>query len=87
MLRIIERFGKHCSCYLQGECVELLVFWKPYIETAVVGDLDFMVLIGGVEERRAAPQIQLTTYCLPCIRLPKKLQPLPVIFTESLDNS
>lgn len=31
MLRNIERFGKHYSCYLHGECV---VVW-PYIVLAV----------------------------------------------------
>jgi hypothetical protein len=25
-------------------------FWKPYIEQAVGGELDLMVLIGGMEE-------------------------------------
>jgi hypothetical protein len=31
MLRIIQRFGKHCSCHLQGECVVVGRIWKPYI--------------------------------------------------------
>jgi hypothetical protein len=26
-------------------------FWKPYIDKAVGGKVDFMVLIGGVEEQ------------------------------------
>jgi hypothetical protein len=53
MLRIIQRFGKHCGCHLQGECVVVGRFWKPYIGQVVDGKLDFMVLIGGAEEQTA----------------------------------
>jgi hypothetical protein len=49
MLRII-RFGKHCSCHLQGECVVVAHFWKPYIGQAVGGEMYFMVLIGAADE-------------------------------------
>jgi hypothetical protein len=48
MLKVIQHFGKHCICSLQGEY--LLVgcfFWKLYIEQAVGGELVVMVLIGG----------------------------------------
>jgi hypothetical protein len=45
MLRIIQRFGKHCSCHFQGDCVEVRRFWKRYIGQAVDGDLDSLVLI------------------------------------------
>jgi hypothetical protein len=51
MLRIIQRFGKHCSCHLQGECVVAGRFWKSYIGQAVGGALDFVMLIGGAEGR------------------------------------
>jgi hypothetical protein len=47
MLRAVRRFGKHCSCHLQGECVEAGQFWKPYIGQATSGELDLMVVIGG----------------------------------------
>jgi hypothetical protein len=30
MLKIIQRFGKHCSCHHQGEYVVDGRFWKPY---------------------------------------------------------
>jgi hypothetical protein len=30
MLRIVQRFSKHCSCHLQGECVVVGHVWKPY---------------------------------------------------------
>jgi hypothetical protein len=53
MLRIIHRFGKHCSCHLQGECVVVGRFWKPYIGQEVGGELHLMVLTGGAEERAA----------------------------------
>jgi hypothetical protein len=53
MLRINQRFGKHCSCHLLGEYVMAGRFWKPYIGQAVDGELDLMVLTGGVEERAA----------------------------------
>jgi hypothetical protein len=50
MLRIIQRFGKHCNCHLQGEYIMVGRFWKPYIGQAVGGDLYFVVLIGGAEQ-------------------------------------
>jgi hypothetical protein len=50
MLKIIQRFGKHCCCHLQGECVVVGPFWKSYIGQAVGCELDLMVLIGGAEE-------------------------------------
>jgi hypothetical protein len=53
MLSIIQRFGKHCSCHLQGECVVVERSWKPYIGQAVGGGLDSVVLIDGAEERAA----------------------------------
>jgi hypothetical protein len=34
ILRIIQRFGKHCSSHLQGEYVLVGRFWKPYIGQA-----------------------------------------------------
>jgi hypothetical protein len=53
MLRIIQRFEKHCNFHLQGEYVLVGIFWKPYTGQAVVGKLYLMVLIGRVEERVA----------------------------------
>jgi hypothetical protein len=38
MLRIIQRFDKQCSCHLQGECVVVGHFWKPYIGQEVGGE-------------------------------------------------
>jgi hypothetical protein len=35
ILRIIQRFGKHCSCHLQGEYVMVGCFWKPYTDLAL----------------------------------------------------
>jgi hypothetical protein len=52
MLRII-RFGRQCSCHLQGKCVVVGRSWKPYIGQTVGGELYLMVLIGGAEERAA----------------------------------
>jgi hypothetical protein len=37
ILIIIQRFGKHCSCHLQGECAESGNFLKPYTWHAVDG--------------------------------------------------
>jgi hypothetical protein len=31
ILKIIKRFGKHCSCYLQGEYVMVGRSWQPYM--------------------------------------------------------
>jgi hypothetical protein len=53
MLKIINRFGKHCSCYLQGEYVMVGRFWKPHIGQEVGRELNLIVLIGGSEERAA----------------------------------
>jgi hypothetical protein len=50
MLKIIERFDKHCSCHLHGEC-DVGQFWKLYIGHAACGELDLMLLICGEEER------------------------------------
>jgi hypothetical protein len=50
MLRIIQCFGKNCSCHFQGEHAVVGHFWKPCIRQAVGVELDLMVLIGGVEE-------------------------------------
>jgi hypothetical protein len=39
MFSIIHRFGKHCSCHLQGECEVVERLLKPYIGQAVDGQL------------------------------------------------
>jgi hypothetical protein len=44
ILSIIKRFGKHCSCQLQGECVVVGRVRQPYIGQGVGGELDLMVL-------------------------------------------
>jgi hypothetical protein len=36
-----------------------LTFWKPYIEHAVGGELDLIVLIGGADERVKVTKILL----------------------------
>jgi hypothetical protein len=48
MLRIIQRFGKHCCCHLQGECVVVGHFWKPYIEQAVGSELELVARRRGL---------------------------------------
>jgi hypothetical protein len=35
MLKAVQRFGKHYTSHLQGECVLSVRFWKPYIEQAI----------------------------------------------------
>jgi hypothetical protein len=32
MLRVVQYFGKHCSCHLQGDYVFAGRFWYPYVE-------------------------------------------------------
>jgi hypothetical protein len=44
MLRIIQCFGRCCSCHLQGGSVEVGHFWKPYMGQALGGELNSMVL-------------------------------------------
>jgi hypothetical protein len=65
MLKIIQRFGKHCNYHLQGKYVMVGRFWKLYIGQAVDGELDFMVLIGRAEERAG---IQYSTRLIPVSR-------------------
>jgi hypothetical protein len=48
MLRIIQSFGKHFSCHLQGECVEAGRF-DAFLGQPVSGELNFMVLIGAAK--------------------------------------
>jgi hypothetical protein len=91
MLRIIQRFGKHYSCHLQGDCVEVGRIWKPYIGQAVGGELDLMVLIGGAEERA---DIQWEKSMWMRKRLPEPpnldtftLKMATAMFAEKLDNS
>jgi hypothetical protein len=58
-------------------------FCQPKLGHAVGDELDLMLLIGGSEERAArysSPPI--STYCLPCIRLPRT--PSHYIFTLNM---
>jgi hypothetical protein len=54
MLKIIQRFGKHCSWHLRSKYVMNGLFWRFYEGLAVSGYLDLIVLIAGAEERAAA---------------------------------
>jgi hypothetical protein len=53
MLKIIHRFGKHCSCHLQGEYVLIGRFWNPYIRQTIGCEWYVTDLIGGAEEPAA----------------------------------
>jgi hypothetical protein len=44
MLRVIQRFGEHFSCHLQGEYVLIGRFWQPYVVQGVDEALDVMEL-------------------------------------------
>jgi hypothetical protein len=57
MLKIIQLFGKHCSCYLQGKYVMVGHFWQPYVGQTAGEEMDLMMLIRGVEERAAIHQL------------------------------
>lgn len=35
MLKIVQHYGRHCSCHLPGECVMAGRVWKPYMEQEV----------------------------------------------------
>jgi hypothetical protein len=50
MLKVFQRFNKHCRFHLQGECVFGEGVRKPYIHQAVGGELDAKDLIGGTED-------------------------------------
>jgi hypothetical protein len=67
MWKVIQHFGKHCSCHVQGEYVLVGHFWKPYVGQAVGGKLNAMVPTGGVEEcdaavRSSAPPVSTITF-------------------------
>jgi hypothetical protein len=61
MLKVIQRFGKHCNCHLQGEYVLVGCFWEPHIGQEVGGEWDAKNLIGGAEER-AAIQLVISSW-------------------------
>jgi hypothetical protein len=61
MLKSIQRFGKYCSCHLQGEYVIVRYFWKPYVGQAVGGELELTGLIGGAEGG-AAIKLEMSTW-------------------------
>jgi hypothetical protein len=69
MLKIVYRFGKHCSCYRQGEYVMVGHFWNPYIGQEVGRELDLMVLIGGVVCFSALPISTIKSNSLPTAHL------------------
>jgi hypothetical protein len=50
MLKAVLHFRKHCSCHLQGGSVMARHF---YIGQNVEEGMEWIVLIGGVEERAA----------------------------------
>jgi hypothetical protein len=49
MLRIIQHFGKHCSCHLQSEYVVAGYFWNLYIGQTEREELELMVLTREAE--------------------------------------
>jgi hypothetical protein len=50
MLKVIQHFGKHCTCHLQGKCVLVRCSWKSYIQQAVCGKWDMTDLIDRAGE-------------------------------------
>jgi hypothetical protein len=64
MLQVIQRFGKHRSCHLQGEYILVGRFWRPYIGQAVGGQWDVTNMIVGAEERAAIQLVMVTTKSL-----------------------
>jgi hypothetical protein len=53
VLQINQRFDKHCIFHLQDDYVVVGRFRRLYIGQTVGDELDFVVLIGGTEERAA----------------------------------
>jgi hypothetical protein len=45
MLKVIQCFGKHYSCHLQGEYLLIRRFWKPNIGQALGGEWDVADMI------------------------------------------
>jgi hypothetical protein len=60
MLKVIQRFAKHCSYHLQGKYVLVGQFWKTYIGQAVGGEWDMTDLFDEVE-MRTANQLPMST--------------------------
>jgi hypothetical protein len=78
MLKIIQHFGKHCSCHLQGKYVMVGCFWIPCIGQTIGEEMDLKVLIGGVEEHQSAPTN-------PALHLLPALQKMPNIHVHHED--
>jgi hypothetical protein len=53
MFKFFQCLHKTCICHVQGECILVGSFKKPYLEQAVGDDLDVTYLIGGTEEQAA----------------------------------
>jgi hypothetical protein len=60
-LKVIQHFGKHCSCYLQSEYLKAGSFWQPYKGQAMGSKLDVMELTGEVKQQ-AAIQQEMSTW-------------------------
>jgi hypothetical protein len=73
MFGIIQRFGKHCSCHLQGESVVVGRFLKPHIGQAVVSEL---VLICEEKERAAIQNLFRHLLSSPLVTKKKVSPPL-----------
>jgi hypothetical protein len=86
MLKIIQRFGRHCSCHLQGEYVMVGRFGIPRVHL----QLDISPLFRSTNQHH---QIQRATYFLPSLWLLKTpnhyvftLKMAVAMFAETLDN-
>jgi hypothetical protein len=78
MLKVIQYFGRYCSCYFQDEYVLAGHFWKPYIDQAAEWDITNLIgrdcdhheLIAACFANQIC-YILHAVCCLPYIRLPK----------------
>jgi hypothetical protein len=49
MFKVVQRFGKHRNCHLQGKCIDWM-FMRDICRKVVGGERDMTSLIGGAEE-------------------------------------
>jgi hypothetical protein len=75
MFKVIQSFGKHSSCHLQGEYILVECFLEAYVEQAVGGEWEVCDKT-GVAECRSGPFRICTLNCSRENRRPRRIRRL-----------
>jgi hypothetical protein len=62
VLEVIQNFGKHCSCHLQGEYVLVRGFGKTFIEQAVGGEWECIYFSWSLQKQWIDVSLHLHIY-------------------------